>query len=61
MAREIPEPKTEVIAETDNYLAWKAEEPDGETTFHLELNNVTLHFFQEEWQELLKLVEMLNG
>jgi hypothetical protein len=53
------EPKTDVIAETDNYMAWKAEEPDGETTFHLELNNVTLHFFQEEWDELLELARLL--
>ena len=59
MAKETPEPKTEVMAETDNYLAWKAEEPDGETTYHLELNNVTLHFFLEEWQELLKLTKIL--
>ncbi len=56
MAKDSPEPKTDVIAETDNYLAWKADEPDGETTFHLELNNVTLHFFKEEWEEFLKLV-----
>ena len=42
------EPKTETIAETDNFMAWKAEEPDGETTYHIELNNVTLHFFDEE-------------
>ena len=53
------EPKTDVIAETDNYMAWKAEEPDGETTFHLELNNVTLHFFQEEWDELRELARLL--
>jgi hypothetical protein len=53
------EPKTETIAETENYLAWKAEEPDGETTFHLELNNVTLHFFKEEWQEFLDLVDLV--
>lgn len=53
------EPKTDVVAETDNYLAWRAEEPDGETTYHLELNNVTLHFFQEEWDEFLELVESL--
>ncbi|HEX9018041.1 MAG TPA: hypothetical protein VF806_02580 [Anaerolineaceae bacterium] len=54
------EPKTETIAETDNYLAWRAEEPDGETTYHLELNNVTLHFFQEEWTEFLDLVRELT-
>ncbi len=53
------EPKTQTIAETDNYLAWKAEEPDGETTFHLELNNVTLHFFTEEWDELMELAKLL--
>lgn len=54
------EPKTETIAETDNYLAWRAEEPDGETTYHLELNNITLHFFQEEWNEFLDLVRDLG-
>jgi hypothetical protein len=53
------EPKTETLAETENYLAWKAEEPDGEVTYHLELNNVTLHFFEEEWQELMELVTSL--
>ncbi len=59
MAKNDLEPKTEVIAETDDYLAWQANEPDGETTYHLELNNVTLHFFEEEWQEFLKLAGML--
>ncbi len=54
------EPKTTTLAETDNYLAWKADEPDGETTYHLELNNVTLHFFAEEWDEFLKLVRSLE-
>jgi hypothetical protein len=54
------EPKTQTIAETDNYLAWSADEPDGEKTFHLELNNVTLHFFHEEWQEFLELVQKLG-
>lgn len=62
MAKEkaTPEPQTDVIAETDNYLAWRAEEPDGETTYHLELNNVTLHFFTEEWQEFLALARLLE-
>ena len=53
------EPQTTTIAETDNFLAWRAEEPDGETTYHLELNNVTLHFFKEEWQEFLDLVDLI--
>jgi hypothetical protein len=50
------EPKTDTLAETDNYMVWKAEEPDGETTYHIELNNLTLHFFEEEWEEFLDLV-----
>ncbi len=52
---------TSVIAETDNYVAWMAEEPDGETTYHLELGNTTLHFFEEEWRELLKLMRLLKS
>lgn len=60
MNKDMSEPRTQVIAETDNFLAWRAEEPDGETTFHLELNNVTLHFFKEEWEEFLKLVKTLS-
>jgi len=51
--------ETEVIAETDNFIAWRADEPDGESTYHLELNNLTVHFFAEEWEEFLKLEEMI--
>ena len=50
---------TEVIAETEGYLAWQADEPDGESTYHLELNNLTVHFFSEEWEEFLQLAELL--
>jgi hypothetical protein len=53
------DPTTNTMAETDNYLVWKAEEPDGETTYHIELNNVTLHFFEEEWVEFMDLVSNL--
>ena len=59
MAKDSSEPKTQVIAETDEYLAWRADEPDGEVTYHLELNNVTVHFFQEEWDEFLRLAKAL--
>lgn len=48
--------ETMVMAETPNFVAWAAEEPDGEMTYHVELGNVTLHFFQEEWQEFLELI-----
>lgn len=59
MAGNTNEPNIQTIAETDNYLAWRADEPDGETTYHLELNNVTLHFFVEEWSEFLDLAREL--
>jgi hypothetical protein len=48
--------ETEVISETENYIIWRADEPDGESTYHVELNNLTVHFFAEEWEEFLKLV-----
>ena len=47
------------IAETDNYSVWTADEPDGEKTYHLELNNVTMHFFTEEWEEFLALARAI--
>ena len=53
------EPTIDVIAETEVYSAWRAAEPDGEITYHLELNNVTIHFFQEEWDEFLALIQLL--
>jgi len=56
-----PEPQTNVIAETENYIVWTAEEPDGETTYHLELNNLTVHFFTEEWKEFLDLVKAVKA
>jgi hypothetical protein len=54
------ETQTQTLAETDNYMVWKAEEPDGETTYHIELNSVTLHFFEEEWGEFIELVQSLK-
>jgi hypothetical protein len=55
-----PEIKTETVAETENYLIYSAEEPDGETTWNVELGTVTLHFFREEWRELLELMAQVK-
>lgn len=54
MSDDIP---TTTLAETENYIVWKSDEPDGEDVYHLELGSVTLHFFREEWQELLAVIE----
>jgi hypothetical protein len=51
---------TTTLAETANFMAWKAEEPDGESTYHIELGQVTLHFFEEEWTEFLDLVRSVS-
>jgi hypothetical protein len=55
------EPKVTTLAEVNDLIAWKSEEPDGETIYHLEMNLVTLHFFQEEWDEFLQLAKQLAG
>jgi hypothetical protein len=59
MSDDVSIPLTETICETDNYIAWLSDEPDGERIYHLELNNVTIHFFKEEWDEFLKLARLL--
>jgi hypothetical protein len=41
-------------------VIWSAEEPDGETTFHLDLGNLTYHMEREEWEEFLELVRELS-
>lgn len=46
------DPLTETLAETENYMAWRADEPDGESTYYLQLGRVTVNFFMEEWDEL---------
>jgi len=60
MSNNNSEPRTETLAETENFLVWKAEEPDGETTYHIELNNVTVRFFAEEWDEFIELARNLK-
>ena len=54
-----PELSTDILVETENYSVWRADEPDQESTFHLELNNVTVHFFKEEREEFKELAGRL--
>lgn len=56
MSADQPDIPIETLAQTDDYTLWSAEEPDGETTYHLELGPVTAHFFNEEWDEFVKLI-----
>lgn len=56
---ELETPKTQTLVETDQYIIWKSDEPDGEDVYHIEVNNVTLHFFKEEWDEFLELMRLM--
>lgn len=47
---------TDMLAESDNFAVWLSKEPDGETVYHVELGSLTLHFFEEEWQEFSGLI-----
>jgi len=49
----------EVLAETEDLSIWRIEEPDGEMTYHLEFGSVTVHLFQEEWEQFLTLIGRL--
>ncbi len=51
------ETEIKTIVETDDCFAYTAVEPDGEITYHLQINNVTLHFFNEEWQVALNFLK----
>jgi hypothetical protein len=51
---------TNIVAETDNFVIYTAEELEGETTYHVELDKVTLHFFKEEFEEFVRLVKAVR-
>ena len=51
------EPTVRTLSETKNFEVWLAEEPDGETTYHVELGLATLHLFQAEREEFVDLLE----
>lgn len=53
--------QVETLAETENYVAWLSHEPDGEDVYHLELGAVTLHFYREEFDEVLELIAEISG
>lgn len=52
----MPDIDIETLAETENYTIWRADEPDGEATYHVEIGPVTAHFFTEEWGDFVQLI-----
>lgn len=55
--KESDDTKITTLVETEDSFFYTAEEPDGEITYHLQINNVTLHFFMEEWQTALEFLK----
>lgn len=52
---------TDILAESDNFAVWISKEPDGEVVYHVELGSLTLHFFQEEWEEFAGLIDAADN
>lgn len=53
---DMPDISVDTLAETENYVVWSSVEPDGETTYHLDLGPVTVHLFTEEWEEFIEMI-----
>jgi hypothetical protein len=51
---------TETLAESENFVLWVSREPDGEEVYHIDFGAVTLHFFQEEFDEFLGLFKEIK-
>jgi hypothetical protein len=46
----------EIIAETANYAVLVGSDVDGEQIYNIELGTVTIHLFEEEWEEIVSLI-----
>lgn len=46
------------LAETENFEAWVSHDEE-EPIYHLDIGRATLHFFQDEWDELVELFSQL--
>ena len=45
-----------IVSETENYAVLLGQDTDGQPVYSIELGSVTLHLFQDEWEELIELV-----
>ena len=46
----------ELLAESENYAILAGKDIDGEKVYNVELGPITLHLFEEEWDELVALI-----
>ena len=45
-----------IVSETENYAVLLGQDMEGQPVYSIELGSVTLHLFQEEWDELVELI-----
>lgn len=51
------EPDIQTLGESENYAVWVSNEADlDEVIYHVEINNVTLHLFESEWEEFVDVM-----
>ena len=55
------EDAVKILAETDLYGVLLTYDEAREKVYHLEMENVTVHFFAEEWDEFLELMKQVLG
>ncbi len=51
------EPDVKTLGESENYAVWVSAEAEQEDLiFHIELENMTLHLFEDEWEEFVSVI-----
>lgn len=51
------EENVKTLGESENYAIWVSNEPDlDEVIYHIEFQNVTIHLFEDEWEEFVSVV-----
>ncbi|MBN2006782.1 MAG: hypothetical protein JXA21_25735 [Anaerolineae bacterium] len=50
------EPNVQMLGETETYAIFVSQDAEGEQVYHIELGNVTLHLFLDEWEEFVDLM-----
>lgn len=50
-------PDVETLGESDNFTIWASHEAEtNEMIYHIELESVTIHLFEDEWEEFVGLI-----
>lgn len=48
----IKDTKIKTLGESENYTIWVSNESDlNEVIYHIEIDNITVHLFEDEWEE----------